>query len=134
MKHLLTFLVFLFGFSAWNQEQNSPIEAIVQMGHSKTITASDISHNGKYIATGSIDRSVIIWEKKSGKQIRILHHHVKSITALQFSQDDKLILSASNDNTVKLTNIETGKVVHTFLHTKDRKSTRLNSSHVRISY
>src|SRR5690554_135061 len=118
MKHLLTFLVFLFGFSAWNQEQNSLIEAIVQMGHSKTITASDISHNGKYIATGSIDRSVIIWEKKSGKQIRILHHHVKSITALQFSQDDKLILSASNDNTVKLTNIETGKVVHTFLHTK----------------
>src|SRR5690554_7769277 len=76
------------------------------MGHSKTITASDISHNGKYIATGSIDRSIIIWEKKSGKQIRILHHHMKSITALQFSQDDKLILSASNDNTVKLTNIE----------------------------
>src|SRR5690554_7704679 len=103
MKHLLTILFFLASFSAFCQVQTaSPIEAIIQMGHSKTVTASDISHNGKYIATGSIDRSIVIWEKKSGKEIRILHHHVKSITALHFSKDDQHILSASNDNTVKL--------------------------------
>lgn len=119
MKHLLSTLVFLASFLAFGQEQtDSPIEAIIQMGHSKTITATDISHNGKYIATGSIDRSILIWEKKSGKEIRILHHHVKSITALHFSKDDKHILSASNDNTVKLSNIETGEVIQTFLHTK----------------
>ncbi|HZH85896.1 MAG TPA: caspase family protein [Brumimicrobium sp.] len=119
MKHLLTILFFLASFSAFCQVQTaSPIEAIIQMGHSKTVTASDISHNGKYIATGSIDRSIVIWEKKSGKEIRILHHHVKSITALHFSKDDQHILSASNDNTVKLSNIETGEVLHTFLHTQ----------------
>lgn len=119
MKHLLSILVFLASFFTFGQEQtDSPIQAIIQMGHSKTITATDISHNGKYIATGSIDRSILIWEKKSGKEIRILHHHVKSITALHFSKDDTHILSASNDNTVKLSNIETGEVIHTFLHTE----------------
>ncbi|PKR79597.1 hypothetical protein CW751_14360 [Brumimicrobium salinarum] len=119
MKYILTSLLFIISNLTFSQTQtNSSIEAIIQMGHSKTVSASDISHNGKYIATGSIDRSIIIWDKKTGKEIRILHHHVKSITALHFSKDDQYILSASNDNTVKLSDIETGEVIHTFLHTK----------------
>lgn len=117
MKHFLSFIFVLFSCSIWAQDDpENSIEAIIQMGHSKTVTAADISHNGKYIATGSIDRSIIIWDKKSGKEIRILHHHVKSIRALHFSPDDKHILSASNDNTVKLTNIETGEIVQTYHH------------------
>lgn len=119
MKHFTHIILFLVSISFYGKAQvERPIEAIIQSGHSKTITASDISHHGKYIATGSIDRSIIIWEKKTGKEIRILHHHLKSITALHFSADDKHILSASNDNTVKLTDIETGEIVHTFLHEK----------------
>lgn len=119
MKNILLIVLVLIGKTAISQEQTeNSIEAIIQMGHSKTITASDISSNGKYVATGSIDRSIIIWDKKSGKEIRILHHHFKSITALHFSKDNKHILSASNDNTVKLSNIETGEVIHTYTHTK----------------
>ena len=120
MKRLLYIFLWLgwssIVFAQANTTQN--IEAIVQMGHSKTITANDISEDGKYLATGSIDRSIIIWEVKTGKEIRILHHHVKSIIALHFSPDGQHILSASNDQTVKLTNVKTGEVVHTLKHEK----------------
>ncbi|MFK8037796.1 MAG: caspase family protein [Crocinitomicaceae bacterium] len=120
MPRLLTFLIILLASLQTAAQDTNPskIEAIVQMGHSKVITASDISPYEKYIATGSIDRSIIIWEARTGKEIRILHHHVKSITALHFSHDGKSILSCSNDNTVKLTHVETGDIIHTFHHTK----------------
>lgn len=120
MTHLFTTILFLgltiCSFAQASNNQN--IESVIQMGHSKSMTASDISDDGKYIATGSVDRSIIIWETKTGKEIRVLHHHIKSITALHFSHDGKYILSASNDNTVKLAHVETGDIVHTFLHTK----------------
>ncbi len=115
---LSTYFFLSITLFAFSQTEKQNIEAIIQMGHSKPMTASDISDDGKYIATGSIDRSIIIWEAKTGKEIRVLHHHLKSITALHFSKDGKRILSASNDNTVKLVSVETGDVIHTFLHTK----------------
>src|SRR5436305_15308660 len=45
---------------------------------------------------------------------------------ISFSPDGKLILTASNDKTARLWKTEVTQ--------SDRKSTRLNSSHVRISY
>ncbi|MFD1551908.1 hypothetical protein DNU06_01585 [Putridiphycobacter roseus] len=115
---LLLFLLSFFSLLHAQTKEASKIEAIIQMGHSKKMTASDLSKDGKYIATGSMDRSIIIWERKTGKQIRVLHHHVKSVIALHFSRDGKKILSASNDNTVKLTNVLTGEVIHSFKHEK----------------
>ncbi|MDX1350579.1 MAG: WD40 repeat domain-containing protein, partial [Putridiphycobacter sp.] len=116
--HITTLLISIIFSFGYGHVYSQNIEAIVQMGHSKIITASDISPDGQYIATGSIDRSIIIWEAKTGKEIRILHHHVKSVIALHFSMDGKTILSASNDNTVKLSSVETGEVLHTFIHTE----------------
>lgn len=119
MKQLFSILIiFCSALTIAQNTTETKIEAIVQMGHSKVITASDISKDGKYIATGSIDRSIIIWEAKTGKEIRVLHHHVKSVTALHFSNDGNSILSCSNDNSVKLTDVETGHIIHTFLHTE----------------
>ena len=113
---LFSFFIGLLSLLHAQKEDANQLEAIVQMGHSKKMTASDLSKDGKYLATGSIDRSIIIWERKTGKEIRVLHHHVKSVTALHFTKDSKKILSASNDNTVKLSNVLTGEVIHTFKH------------------
>jgi len=113
---ILMILICLHSVLNAQSTENAKMEAIIQMGHAKKMTASDLSSNGKYLATGSIDRSIIIWERKTGKEIRVLHHHVKSVTALHFTEDGTKLLSASNDNTVKLTNVETGEVIHTFLH------------------
>ena len=51
-------------------QDDSNVHAIVQMGHSQYITCSDFSPNGKYIVTGSGDRSIILWDAIYGKQIR----------------------------------------------------------------
>src|SRR5258705_9335698 len=67
------------------------------------------------------------------------HGHVASAA---FSPDGKRVVTASGDQTARLWDAETGKesavwspdAVTTRLPSGDRKSTRLNSSHLGISY
>src|SRR3712207_7661634 len=69
-------------------------------------------------------------------------------SAVAFSPDGSHLLSASYDSTLKLWHASTGQLARTFKghthwvtsvafsrdSTRDRKSTRLNSSHANISY
>lgn len=116
MKLFIMLLCLVFSVLVLGQNTDAKLEAIVQSGHSKYVSASDISPDGKHLASGSLDYSIIIWEVKSGKQIRTLHHHVKQIIAVHFSPDGKTILSGSSDNTVKLSDVLTGEVIHEFKH------------------
>ncbi|MFK8044842.1 MAG: caspase family protein, partial [Crocinitomicaceae bacterium] len=115
LRFLVLIIFYVVGsYAICQTTSDSEIEAIIQTGHSKTISTSAISSDGKYIATGSIDRSIIIWDAKTGKEIRVLQHHYKSILGLHFSSDNKSLLSVSNDNSVKLTDVESGQIIHDF--------------------
>src|SRR5690349_23114375 len=57
---------------------------------------------------------------------RLVLNHDADIWSVTFSPDGKRVATASQDKTAKIWNADTGQL--------DRKSTRLNSSHVEISY
>src|SRR5256885_15820449 len=59
-----------------------------------------------------------------------LEGHAETVWNLVYSPDGTLLATASKDGTVRLWNARTGKPVASL----DRKSTRLNSSHLVISY
>jgi len=108
MKGFLTIILFIFSIHSWAQSDNA-IQAIVQMGHSKPVSCADFSSDGRFVATGSLDNSIILWDFKSGKQIKSFDYHLKSVTAISFSKDNTKILSASNDNSIRLIDIHTGE-------------------------
>ena len=112
IKKIGVVLVMMISFVGQSQVKNN-LEAIVQMGHSKYITASDFSPNGAFIATGSLDNSIILWNLKTGKQIRCFNYHSKSVRALHFSNDGAYLLSGSADNTVKLMDVKSGQLILT---------------------
>lgn len=50
--------------------------------------------NGNYVATGSCDKSVRLWDVVNGNCVRIFTGHKASTHALAFSPDGKLLASA----------------------------------------
>jgi WD40 repeat protein len=87
------------------------IETIVQKGHELAVVSVAISPDSNYVATGSKDKSVKLWEVESGREIRSFLGHEKTVTNIDFSSDGKYLLSVSYDKTVKGWNITSGKEI-----------------------
>jgi WD40 repeat protein len=61
-----------------------------------------LSPDGKRIALGLADNSIVIGDTRTGEQIQTLSGHEKAITALNWSTDSSFVVSGSRDETVSL--------------------------------
>ncbi|KAG8949055.1 hypothetical protein FRC03_000484 [Tulasnella sp. 419] len=81
--------------------------------HSRDIRAVAYSPDGESIATGSADRTVIVWDARTGVQIHSLESHFGSVLSVDFSPDGNLIASGSSDKSVRIWRTVTGTQIHT---------------------
>ncbi len=86
-------------------------ELVLQGGHSTSITAVAFSPNGRWLASGSQDGGVKIWEAASGRELRTLPGHDQPVTALQFSPDGRWLATASEDRTVKIWDVNNSRQI-----------------------
>jgi Caspase domain/WD domain, G-beta repeat len=73
------------------------------------------SDDGKYIAAGSDDGSIKIWDAHSTELICNLKSHITDIHSLSFSPDSAFLFSSSFDGTQKLWNIPSGTLLYTVM-------------------
>ncbi|XP_067947133.1 beta-TrCP-like [Watersipora subatra] len=66
------------------------------------------------LASGSMDKSIKIWDTKTGQCTMTLKGHTKGIWSLNF-YTSTLLISGSYDMTIRIWNIQTGKCVKTLL-------------------
>ena len=96
--------------------------------HISTVNICRFSPNGKYLATGSDDNTVIIWvqksrpaafgsteEKVSWCNHKILRGHSGDVYDLSWNPDSKYLISGSVDNYCMIWNIEKAKCVNRFM-------------------
>jgi WD40 repeat protein len=115
----LSILFFLFiSAGAYAQE----IETVVQAGHYGSVTAVCFSANGQFIATGSSDKTIILWRRSDGKQIRSFRGNASSISHVEFNRQGTQLLSVCLDGSVAVWDVLTGSLVRKFKLTKDRFS------------
>ncbi len=88
------------------------LETVIQKGHRGAVRSLVISHNGKLLASGSKDKSIVLWDLQSHRQIRTLNGHEGSVHSLVFTKDDRYLASASGDMTAKIWDIKTGEVIY----------------------
>lgn len=88
------------------QEQNA--ELVIPIGHTDGITSVDLSPDGRYWVTGSLDQTLKIWDWNE-MEIRTLSGHLKNVLSVAFSpknesdpEGGRYILSGSSDRSAIL--------------------------------
>jgi WD40 repeat protein/energy-coupling factor transporter ATP-binding protein EcfA2 len=78
----------------------------------KQITSLSFSIDGRTIAAGSLDKSVILWNFKdnSVKKLSEQNGHLDRVMSVSFSPDPTYLASASADGTVKIWNTKSNQV------------------------
>lgn len=104
----IAILLFLIPFFSAAQEQ---LETVIQKGHELAVVSLSLSPDSAFVATGSKDKSIKLWELSTGREVKNFLGHEKTVTSLDFSSDGKFLLSGSNDKTIRLWSIADGKPV-----------------------
>ncbi|KAL2829876.1 putative wd40 protein [Aspergillus pseudoustus] len=82
-------------------------------GHSKSVTSMAFSADGLMMASGSDDKTIKLWDAKTGSQIRTLKGHSNRVSSVAFSADGLIVASGSYDKMIKLWDAKTGSRIRT---------------------
>jgi WD40 repeat protein len=111
MKNIVYQLFILLALSLSAQR----LETVVQTGHTRPVKSIAISNNGKLFASSGRDKSIVLWDAQTHKQIKSFIGHEASILGLRFSPNDSLLASVSSDKTVKLWDINSSEIIYEYL-------------------
>lgn len=78
------------------------------------------SSDGKYIAGGSEDRSIRVFDLETEKCIMAFVGHENVVTAVSWSFDGKYLASGSKDKTVRVWDLKAGRCIKVFNGHEDR--------------
>jgi WD40 repeat protein/serine/threonine protein kinase len=103
-------------------------------GHTDMVTSLAFSGDGTQLLTGSLDRTLRLWDVATGDEIRVFEGHIGVVLDVDLSKDGKYAVSSSGDETigtigtdavertVRVWDVATGETLHEF---------KLNSGFVR---
>uniref|UniRef100_A0A665XCP6 Notchless protein homolog 1 n=1 Tax=Echeneis naucrates TaxID=173247 RepID=A0A665XCP6_ECHNA len=98
-----------FTLFLWNPaEGKKPLARMT--GHSALVNEVLFSPDTRLLASASFDKSIKIWDGRTGKYLMSLRGHVASVYQVAWSADSRLLVSGSSDSTLKVWDIKSGKL------------------------
>jgi WD40 repeat protein len=82
-------------------------------GHAVETWCVAFSPDGRWLASGSDDHTVRIWNTRDGTEHWVLQGHTATVTGVEFSSDGKFVASSSLDGSVKLWQVQDWQEVRT---------------------
>ncbi|MEA5572810.1 WD40 repeat domain-containing protein [Calothrix sp. UHCC 0171] len=101
----------------WDFEKRQ-LKRVINAGKDGVNTIA-ISADGSLLAAGGgfsqpeTDKTIKVWNLKTGRMIFKFTGHTQGINALTFTPDGKTLISGSSDKTIKFWNLNNGKLVRT---------------------
>lgn len=86
--------------------------------HRKSINSVAISRDGRFVVTGSDDKTARIWDLQTGLTVQTFgdkgQGHAKRIQSVAISTDGRFVITGSSDKTARVWEVQTGQTVQTF--------------------
>jgi WD40 repeat protein len=80
-------------------------------GHISGVSSIAFSPDGNRIVSGFNDKSMRVWDTRTGEQVTAVQRHTDWVTSVAFSPDGNRIVSGSKDNSVHVWDAKTGERV-----------------------
>jgi WD40 repeat protein/serine/threonine protein kinase len=88
--------------SLWRLEDQQPRDRSILAGHHDLVTSVAFSPDGSLLASGSKDRTAILWDVSRKQTLATFDEHQAQVNSVRFSFDGSLVATASRDSTIKL--------------------------------
>jgi len=103
-----------FGSKPDGGDVSDGITLKIQSGHSEMVTSVDFSFDGRFMVTGSVDGTTVLWDANSGAEIRKFTQHTGSVNSARFAPNSYLVLTGSSDETARLWDSENDAQLQVF--------------------
>lgn len=100
-------------------------EMVVNSGHTDAISCLDVSRDGRWMATGGMDKIIKIVDVSSGKEFRTISGLNGRINYIKFDDDSKILGAATSDGEMKFWDVVSGELLSEY---------RINDTENQISY
>jgi len=80
-------------------------------GHTGTVNSVAFDPSGRYLASGSYDRTVRMWDVASGEEVAMLTNNDSAVNSVAFDPNGKYLASGSNDKNVRIWDVSTQQKV-----------------------
>ena len=99
---MVGYVVKLFDLS--NRQHLSTLSGHLVYDHcgGGTITTICFSPDGQTVVSGSLDKTIRLWDPKTGEHLKTLIGHTDAVNSVAFSPDGKTLASGSSDGTILL--------------------------------
>ncbi|MCK5168464.1 MAG: WD40 repeat domain-containing protein, partial [Bacteroidales bacterium] len=115
---VLSFLIFL-SINIYSQTDNNVTHLKANVGHTDVITDFVLSKNNKYLVTCSEDKSIILWDFETAKEIKTIRGHKNNISCIDISSDNTMLATGESGKDdiasfdVKIWDVKTGNEIRT---------------------
>jgi WD40 repeat protein len=108
---ILTPLFFSVAISLQAQNEQGRDSRFVLNKHSEAVKSVAFSADGSMLATGSDDKTIILWNTETGEAVTTIGNNFFPVKAIQFFSNDELFAASGPD--IKLIDFQ-GKIIRTF--------------------
>jgi WD40 repeat protein len=105
-----------------NLNKDETREEYSLIGHTDVVIIVAFSPNGRHLASGSIDKTIKMWNLVEKKNEYSLIGHKDTVRSIAFSPDGNYLASSSIDKTVRIWNLQKRLEEYSFIDHKDEVS------------
>jgi WD40 repeat protein len=95
----------------WDVETHKLVHSL--SSHSGFIHTIAFSRDGRYLASGGMDKVIKLWDRATGRQVRSFAGHKGFIRDVTFSPDNVHFASAAEDKSIKLWSVDSDRELAT---------------------